>query len=496
MAKNINAGRIELRRQLNASDVTSLVVGSIIGADIYIAAAMGAKLVGPLSLVIWLAAGAMAIIIALSFAYSATILPKVGGPYAYVKDVAGEPYGFIVGWALLLAEWFSLVVFPVAFSTYLLSFFPHLGQHAHIFFKFIFITIILVTNIFGIKSAGKFNDLLTIGKLSPLVLLIIAGIVFITLRPASAFSNFQPFFRGNINNIGQALVLIFWAYAGFELSTLPADEIREPAKTIPRAIVMGMLIVIIFYVITNLVIVSVVDEGSLAASSAPLITTAARVFRNPPFLLQLGIAIVGIGALISIVGADESGTIGTSRLAYAMSIDGLLPHQLSKLHRSFNTPYVSLILICATALVASVVGTLRSLINSSVFLLSFTYFATCATTLFLERKYEQRARTLRGKTFIPVAGVVLSVLLMTQVDITQIILSLALIAIGIPVYFIFSPKRELKKLKDEFLSHHAILERTYEQGGRFLAFPYRRLKWMIYRLKKIERAWGHGAGLR
>jgi basic amino acid/polyamine antiporter, APA family len=206
--------------------VTNLVVGSIIGADIYVATGIGAKLVGPSSLVIWILAGAIAVVIALAFAHCVMVLPKVGGPYAYVRDISGPFGGFVAGWALLLAEWFSLAVFPVAVLQYFSSLVPGVTGPYGIAIKGIFILIIIVTNIFGIKAAGKFNDGLTLIKLSPLLLIIFGGIVFLAVQPSVASSNFTPFFTGDTFAFGQALVLIFWAYARFELSTLPADEIN------------------------------------------------------------------------------------------------------------------------------------------------------------------------------------------------------------------------------------------------------------------------------
>ena len=196
--------KVTLRRQLNTFDVTNLVVGSIIGADIYVAAALGARLVGPASLVLWFVAGVIAIVIALSFSYCATILPRVGGPYVYTKEAGGPFAGFVVGWALLLAEWFSLAVFPVAFTQYFLSFFPNLDQFSQILLKAAFMMIILVTNVYGVKSAGKFNDILTIGKLAPLILLMASGLLFMGLRPEIAFPNFQPFVKGDLQSAGQA----------------------------------------------------------------------------------------------------------------------------------------------------------------------------------------------------------------------------------------------------------------------------------------------------
>ena len=481
--------KVSLTRQLNTFDVTNLVVGSIIGADIYVAAALGARLVGPASLVLWLAAGVMSIVIAVSFSYCATILPRVGGPYAYTRDVGGPFAGFLVGWALLLAEWFSLAVFPVAFTQYFLSFIPNLDLSSQIMLKGLFIAIILVTNIVGVRSAGKFNDILTVGKLAPLLLLMASGLLFMTLRPQVAFPNFQPFVKGDLRNAGQALVLIFWAYAGFELSTLPADEIQNPRRTIPRAIAVGMTIVACFYLITNFVIVGVVDQETLASSPAPLTVAAANVFSLSPGLAQIGSLIVGVGALVSIMGADESGTIGTSRLAFAMSLDGLLPHLFSRLHKSFQTPYIGLALICSTAFVASVFGTLSALINSSVLLLSLTYLSTCISTIMLERKHPHTAVRTTGQRLIPVLGTIFSFLLMTQVGGQEILISLILLGIGVPLYVFFSPKKELRELKEAFLARDAILERAYNQGERFLAHGLRHLKWTIYRVKHVEKAW-------
>jgi APA family basic amino acid/polyamine antiporter len=481
-------GNVTLARQLNVFDVTNLVVGSIIGADIYVAAAFGARLLGPASILVWVLAGLIAIVIALSFSHCAAILPRVGGPYVYTKDVAGPFKGFLVGWSLLLAEWFSLAVFPVAFTQYFLSFLPSLSTTVQVLLKGVFIGIIFATNVVGVKKAGKFNDVLTIGKLGPLLMLTGAGLVFIVLQPQITLGRFHPFFVGSSANFGQALVLIFWAYAGFELSTLPADEIQDARKTIPRAIAAGMFIVMVFYLATNFVIIANVDQQALASSPAPLTVAAENIFNVLPSLASLGALIIAAGALISIMGSDESGTIGTSRLAFAMSIDGLLPRLFSRLHSSFQTPYIGLALICSTAFVASVIGTLSDLINSSVFLLCFTYLATGISAILLRRKYRIGSGFLG--TVVPVLTIAFSALLMTQVSLRQIAISLVLLGVGVPVYTFFSPKSELAELKAEFLSTQAILQRAYHQENTFLAHALRHFDvWVIYRIKHIQRAW-------
>jgi amino acid transporter len=405
----------------------------------------------------------------------------------YTKDVAGPFKGFLVGWSLLLAEWFSLAVFPVAFTQYFLSFLP-LSTTDQVLLKGLFIGIIFLTNVVGVEMAGKFNDLLTVGKLGPLLLLTAAGLAFIVFHPQVTLARFQPFFVGDPANIGQALVLIFWAYAGFELSTLPADEIQDARRTIPRAIAAGMFIVIAFYLTTNFVIIANVDQKALSSSPAPLTVAAANIFGVLPGLASLGALIIAVGALISIMGADESGTIGTSRLAFAMSIDGLLPRAFSRLHTTFHTPYIGLALICSTAFVASVIGTLSDLINSSVFLLSFTYLATGVSAILLERKY--RVGLGRRGIVVPALTIAFSALLMTQVGLRQIAISLVLMGVGVPLYAFFSPKSELAELKAQFLSTDAILERAYHQGDTFLAHAIQHFDvWFVYRIKHIQRAW-------
>ncbi|MDW5564268.1 MAG: APC family permease [Methanomassiliicoccus sp.] len=457
--------------KLGTFDVTSLVVGSIIGADIYVATAISSRLVGPASLVIWIAAGMMALIIAISFAYCVMALPRVGGPYAFVTAVSSPFPGFMIGWALLLAEWLSLAVFPVAFAQYFIALVPGVGTLGQVMLKALFIVIIVVTNVVGIKTAGRSNDALTLIKLSPLVLIIFGGLAFMGADPATVANNLSPFLTGGLAQLGQALVLIFWAYAGFELSTLPTDEVDQPERTVPKAIVAGMLIVMSFYLLTNLVVVASLPQSVLKASSSPLLDATRSIFSIAGNGASGLVLFVGVGALLSIMGADESGTLGTSRLAYAMSLDGLLPHQLARKHRRFHTPYLAIIALSLTAFVASLVGGLSTLINAAVFLLALVYLATCISAIFLLRKDRKLASRLRGRRVIPLAGAGFSILLLVLVDPLLWLVGLALLAVGVPIYIYFSPRQELKEMREAFYSPESMRARMRHESRRFLALP-------------------------
>ena len=174
----------ELKGGLGLFDVMNLVIGAIVGADIYIAAAFGAGYLGPASLIAWIIAGVMAIIIALSFAECSSILPRVGGPYAYVREAFGDFWGFLTGWSLIIAEWSAIAVFPLAFVAYLTYFYHDMPQSIQILIKVLFVLFLTFINLLGARQGGKLNDILTILKIAPILLFTIIGIAYFIIKPA------------------------------------------------------------------------------------------------------------------------------------------------------------------------------------------------------------------------------------------------------------------------------------------------------------------------
>jgi len=450
------------RQKLNAFDVTNLVIGSIIGADIFIASGIASGIIGPFSIFVWVIAGIFAIVIALAFAQLSHIIPKAGGPYIYAKRAFGNFPGFITGWSLWLAEWSALAVFPVAFSTYVQFFFP-LNWWQDIAVKFLFILFLTATNYFGIRSAGKMNDILTIGKILPLFILMILGALFLFSHQESALQNYSPLLPLGLAGFGSALVLIFWAYAGFELATIPSNEIDNPKKTIKKAIITGMGIVMVFYLSINVIIIGMNDWQSLAADKTPLVSSSEKISS------WLGISMLGfliwIGALLSISGSDESGTIGTSRLGYAMAADGLFPRAFAKLHPKYKTPYVSLIFQNITAFLASAVGGITSIISFSVFCLSFVYLVTCLSGL-----------KLRAGKWMPIAGAAISLYLITQIGFIPMLVAAALLLLGVPFYIFLSPKKELEEAKALLLSEEYLLMKRVHTEERFLGHVFKHVR--------------------
>lgn len=450
----------ELKRSLGLYDVISLVIGTIVGADIYIAASFGAGFLGPFSVVAWMIAGLMAITIALCFAECSSLVPQVGGPYAYAKRAFGNFTGFLVGWALLIASWSAIAVFPLAFVAYLKFFIPNMSSTLQIIVKILFVLFLTVVNYFGVRQAGKVNDILTILKIAPIILLTIAGIVYFIIKPSLLVSNYTPFAPLGFSGLGSALVLIFWAYVGFELVTVPSDEIINSKRTIPLAIAFGMGIITLFYVVTNFVIIGLVPWTELSTSTAPL------ALAGYALIGAIGAGFLTVGALLSISGSDEAGILSSARIPYAMAADGLLPRIFARVHPKYETPYMALIIQSIVTLIAAIFGTIDQLIILSVFTLLFCYLVTCFSVFPLKKRFEGGIKLPR---IIPVLGIVISIYMMTQCAPNQIVIGGILILLGIPVYVIFAPRTEMKTVRRELRSGEDYISQTIERDEIYLA---------------------------
>jgi len=450
---------MELQRGLSEFDLTNIIVGAIVGADIYIASALTAGLVGPFSIVLWVVAGLFAATIAMVFAYCSYYVPRVGGPFAYVSEAFDDFYGFLTGWSMWIAELLALPVFAIAFTNYLQALIA-LTPVAEIAIRALFIASLTLVNIVGVRAAGKVNDALTLIKLAPLLLLIVAGLGFFIIRPEILITNYTPLLPFGLDNAAHALVLIFWAYAGFELGTLPAGEVQNPQKAIPRAITIGMLIVSLFYILTNFVLFGLVNWTGLEQSTVPLVVAGTALFGSA------GVIIMTVGALFSVSGSNESGMLGSARLAYAMAIDGLFPRAFARVHPRYGTPYVVLIAQGAIAFVLSNVGNLSGLISFAVLTLAFSFLLTCFALIVLR---DDRAAKLRGQHILPLAGIAICLFLLFSATTFDKVAGILVILAGIPIYLYYSPKEDIHHLKALFLSEEAVLRRRLEAKEIYLA---------------------------
>lgn len=427
--------------KLNLFDVTNIIVGTVLGTGIFITISMTSGLVGPASLVAWLVAGAIALLIALSFNYCVMVLPKSGGPYAFAGGAFSRFGAFIVGWSFLLFGWLSMVAITLAFLKYFQVFVPDLGDWAGVAVMASLVAFAIVTNLLGVKVTGAVINTLSLAKLVPFTALVIGGTIFLLSDPERMMSNFTPFLTGTAINYGEAVVVAFWAYTGFELATLPAGEVENPTRTIPRAIIVGMLVVAGFYFFINLVVLGTLGSPGVTEAANPLVEASNVIFAWSPELAGLIALLVGLGALLAIACSEETELLGVSRLARVLAEDGMMPRALASLSPGKGVPWVAVVLLASTALVATFFGGLESIINASVFLLAFVYLMTClsAAIFFVQGRESTRATRFGGT--IPVLGVACSLLIMTYVNPPDILLAAVLMGLGAVGFFVVRWRR-------------------------------------------------------
>ncbi|CCF83093.1 APC family permease [Nitrolancea hollandica] len=424
----------EFHRVLGMIDFTLLVIGSVIGADVYIIAALAAALLGPAQLVAWLIAGLLAALIIIAFIQCATIWPEVGGSYAYTHAAFGPLVGFLAGWALYVGEWIALSVFPQAFVDYIDYFVPNLTLSDRLLIEVMLIGAVTLVNLPGVRFGGHVNDVLTLVKLVPLMLLIVVGLAYAILRPAAATGHLTPFAPLGWHGIGPAVLLIFWAYAGFELAVLPAAEVRRPRRTLPRGLFLGMAIATLFYLLTSLSTVVALPWYVIATSPRPLTDAFGAMLTALGLPMRLGEIVMSLGGLVSIAGTYEVATLAVARLSYAMAADGLFPSAFCRLHPRFGTPYIGLIFQAISALLVVQFVGITDLINGSVFFLGLCYALTALAALRLLQRFPGRALHIPALRLLLVLGGLSGAYLTLQVPPTLMVIGTVTILAGLGIF--------------------------------------------------------------
>ena len=466
MSEKAREGR---RADLGIFDFTLLVVGAIVGADIYVVSAMGARFLGPAQLVAWVVAGLLAALTALAFVQCCAILPKVGGTYAYTHEAFGPLAGFLAGWALYLGEWVALPVFPLAFANYF-AYFIGDSPAVSVIVKVLLVGVITAVNVRGIQTGARLNDALTVAKLVPLGLLVAVGLAVLATHSAQAAERVTPFAPLGWGGLGSAVLLIFWAYAGYELAVLPAGEVSEPQRTLPLGLVLGMAIATIFYLLTAASVVIALPTEAAQASQRPLADALASLLPSLGLPAAIGGVVMSAGALVSIAGVYDVFTLSLARLSYAMAKDGLFPAPFAKIHPRFHTPYLGIGFQGLCALAASLLFDLRSLIAISVFFLGLCYVATAVSALRLVQRKPDRRLNIPALRPMLVLAALAGAYLSLQAPPPLLALGAFAMLVGLAAYLLRrSGWREGSKL----------LTRAEDDERRLARWAARRERWLV-----------------
>ena len=323
----------------------ALVMGNMIGSGVFLLPASLAPY-GAISLVGWLVSTAGAVLLALVFARLSAATPLAGGPYAYTRVAFGQLAGFTVAWGYWISTWCANAALSVAFVGYLDSFFPSIVRNPASAAGLAIVTLWVLTavNLRGIRTAGGVQVTTTALKIVPLVMVGIGGL-FALNGAHFAIADASP--RATLQGVTATATLTLWAFLGLECATIPATNIRNAAKVVPRATVIGTLLAAAIYILGTVAVMGAVSPGVLAQTTAPY-AEAARAFAG-----SWGARIVALGAAISCFGALNGWILIVGQLPLAVAEDGLFP-SIFRRTSSTGAPAVGLVIgaVLSTAMIA------------------------------------------------------------------------------------------------------------------------------------------------
>lgn len=295
--------------------LTSLVAGSQIGTGIFL---LPASLVafGAIGMCSWFITATGAILLALVFARLSVMVPKTGGPHTFIEKAFGRSFGFFSAWTYWVISWVSSPIVVISIVTYLKPVFGEITPLTSLFLGITFLSIITAINLRGVRSAGYIEVLFTLLKLLPLLLVPLAGLFFFN---NSHFTPFNPTSGSALTALNGAALLTLWGFIGVECATTPAESVQNPKKTIPRALIVGTLLVAVVYIFSSIVIMGVVPPEALAQSTAPFADAAQMIFGGNWHLL------ISICASLVCLGTLNSWVLTSGQIAMGAAKDGHLP---------------------------------------------------------------------------------------------------------------------------------------------------------------------------
>jgi len=411
----------ELCRELRLLDAVAIGLGAIIGAGLFVVSGVAAGLAGPAFLIGLLLAGLAATCNALSSAQLAAAYPQSGGTYEYANRVLNPWLGFAAGWMFLASKLAAGGTVALGFAEYLARFFPQLPVRPVAITAVLLLTVV---NYFGIKKAGRLNTVIVSFTLLALLYFIASGVSHFDS------SKLEPFAPNGIRGVLESAAILFFAYTGYARLATLGEEVHDPVRTIPRAIVISLSIAMVLYAAVMLVAVGAIGAPAMAATRAP-IETAAKTFAWP------GVAqVVMIGATTAMLGVLLSQILGISRMMLAMARRRDLPRALDHVHAENAVPDRGVWITGAIIALVSFFGTLEWIVSAAAFTILLYYAITNIAAL------KMPADKKLFPDWVSILGLLMCFVLALSLKVETILSGLALLIVGLILRAVFR-KRDI-----------------------------------------------------
>ena len=412
---------MELKRTLNLMDATAIGIGAIIGAGIFVVLGIAIGYAGPAVIISMIIAAIVASFTAFSFAELGSAIPKQGGTYEFAYEMISPFVAFISGCLWLFGQTVAGAAVSLGLASYFVAIFPFFPLKVVAVSAALVLTVL---NLIGTKHSAMINNILVLIKI--VILCLFVGFGVFQINPYN-YSEFAP---NGFVGILQGAGFIFFAYLGFGRIAALGEEVKNPKRTLPLAILLALITSVILYVVTGLVATGLQDYRILAVSGSPL-TDAARATGN--FTL---IAAISFGAIVATASVLLTNLIGLSRVSFAMARNGQLPKSLATIHPKLGTPYISILITGALMAILAFVSDLRqtAAITSFSILSTHVILHFSATRL---RKKIPNLKTFKAPLYplIPSLGMVSCIVLMFSLPMEAWIVW-AGVVIAVSVYYL------------------------------------------------------------
>ena len=420
-----------MKKSINLVQGLSIVVGMIIGSGIFLKPAIVLKDAGNpiMALAAWILGGIITLASALTIAEIASNIPRAGGLYTYLEELYGERWGFLLGWVQTVISYpASVAAQAIAFSIYASYFIPMTDWQQRLLGIGV-LALLLLLNILSTRCGAVIQVIATVGKLIPIAAILIVGLINGVSDGALGVRS------GLIGNTGTAILGTLWAYDGWISVTNMAGEMKNPKKNMPRAIIIGMILVIAVYALFNVVIFNTLSADVLADTEKVGIDVSVALFG------EKGATFLTAGIMVSVFGALNGYLMTAARVPHAMAERRMLPASsiLGKINKRFDTPANSLILQAALAVIYICTGTFNTLTDLLVFVL-WIFFTLGVFGIFILRRRKMSSKEGYRVPLYPVVPAIgvaggAFILVSTLIDSPiRSLIGIGITLVGIPVY--------------------------------------------------------------